>query len=338
MNIKFPCLVYLGDVRDVKDAKTALGISEWRPERCTGQLRDSDDAVSVGLMDQTIDQSISSGAKTLLVGVALFETQLPRAMYATILEAIGKGMDIACGLHCKLSDIPEIAKAAALNDVQLVDFRHRTAAYPKGNGEKRSGKRILTVGNDCACGKKFTALSVHRALAETGTPCDFRSTGQTGFLISDSGINNDTIPADFLSGAAEWLSPAAPDCHWDIVEGQGAIYHPSFAAGSVSLLMGTQPDLIVYCIDPLRSKHRGTTKPLMDYASDINANLLMARRTNPNVKLAAISVMALSACGEQTLQELEALRDSFGVYMFDPSVPNDDFADFIKYIEHFPTS
>src|SRR5690606_5979752 len=100
---------------------------------------------------------------------------------------------------------------------------------PIGNGRKRSGKRLLTVGTDCALGKKYTALSLARAFAARGIDAEFRATGQTGIMIAGGGVPMDAVVSDFLSGAAELLSPdAAPD-HWDVIEGQGSLFHPGFA-------------------------------------------------------------------------------------------------------------
>ncbi|PMY95058.1 DUF1611 domain-containing protein, partial [Pseudomonas sp. FW305-124] len=89
--------------------------------------------------------------------------------------------------------------------------------------------RVLTVGTDCALGKKYTALQLTRELTGRRVPATFRATGQTGIMIAGSGIAMDALVADFLAGAAEALSPdAAPD-HWDVIEGQGSIFHPAYA-------------------------------------------------------------------------------------------------------------
>ena len=99
---------------------------------------------------------------------------------------------------------------------------------PIGTGvQARTGKRLLTVGTDCALGKKYTALAIARAFKARGVDADFRATGQTGIMIAGSGIPMDAVVADFAAGAAEMLSPdAAPD-HWDVIEGQGSLFHPS---------------------------------------------------------------------------------------------------------------
>jgi uncharacterized NAD-dependent epimerase/dehydratase family protein len=83
------------------------------------------------------------------------------------------------------------------------------------------------VGTDCALGKKYTALALTRELNSRGIRADFRATGQTGIIISGSGVAIDAVVADFIAGAAESLSPAnAPD-HWDVIEGQGSLFHPA---------------------------------------------------------------------------------------------------------------
>src|SRR3546814_2519943 len=86
-------------------------------------------------------------------------------------------------------------------------------------------------------------LALHRAFAERGLAVDFRATGQTGIMIAGGGIPMDAVVSDFEAGAAEILSPdAAPD-HWDLIEGQGSIFNPAYAAVSLGLLHGSQPDV-----------------------------------------------------------------------------------------------
>src|SRR3546814_20741576 len=104
---------------------------------------------------------------------------------------------------------------------------------------KRSGKRLLTVGTDCALGKKYTALALHRAFVARGIDADFRATGQTGIMIAGGGMPMDAVVSDFEAGAAEMLSPDAPANHWDLVEGQGSIFHPAYAPASPGLLHGS---------------------------------------------------------------------------------------------------
>src|SRR3546814_4393907 len=68
---------------------------------------------------------------------------------------------------------------------------------------KRSGKRLLTVGTDCALGKKYTALALHRAFVARGIDADFRATGQTGIMIAGGGMPMDAVVSDFEAGRSE---------------------------------------------------------------------------------------------------------------------------------------
>ena len=85
-----------------------------------------------------------------------------------------------------------------------------------------------------------------------GISADFRATGQTGIMIAGQGVPIDTVVADFIAGAAEVVSPANAEDHWDIIEGQGSLFNPSYAGVSLGLLHGSQPDAIVGCHDPTR--------------------------------------------------------------------------------------
>ena len=115
-------------------------------------------------------------------------------------------------MHVRLSDFPEISLAARMSGARLVDVRTPPKTIPIGVGTKRPGKRLLTVGTDCAVGKKYTALAIEREMRARGLDADFRATGQTGIMIAGSGVPMDCVVSDFLSGAAEMLSPAAARC------------------------------------------------------------------------------------------------------------------------------
>jgi uncharacterized NAD-dependent epimerase/dehydratase family protein len=332
MEIKTPYLVFLGDAQDYKQAKTAMGLIEWRPELCIGQLRLEGCKLTLGLPDLTISEARSFGAVTFVIGISPFTRDLPKHYESAVMDAINAGMNIANPLHNPLPDY--IVCAAESRGVDIYNFRHRPFDYPKGTGEKRTGLRLLTVGTDCACGKKYTALTIHRELLSKSISATFRSTGQTGFLISGSGINNDTIQADFLSGAAEWLSPDNEAHHWDIVEGQGSLSHPSFGGGSLSLLHGTQPDIIVMCHEVGRLTHRGVRKQLPDIVSEIQLALLIARRNNPNVKLGAVSLFTLNSDPEEVRLFIDDLSRKLNVPIFDPAIKGMEFQRFILHLSN----
>ncbi len=94
-------------------------------------------------------------------------------------------------MHVRLGEVPELAAAAQKHGRRLIDVRVPPAGLPVGTGRKRTGKRLLTVGTDCALGKKYTALSLAAAFAERGLDVDFRATGQTGIMIAGGGIPMD---------------------------------------------------------------------------------------------------------------------------------------------------
>lgn len=319
MNIPTPFLVFLGDAQDYKQAKVAAGVVEWRPELCVGQYQLIECGVDFKLPTMTPKAAAAAGAKTFLIGISPYTTSLPESYRSIIIEAMECGLNIASPLHDKLDE--ELELMASVHGVEIFNFRHRSVDYPKGNGEPRTGLRLLTVGTDCACGKKFTALTLDRSYKAAGGKSTFRATGQTGFLISQSGINNDTIQADFLSGAAEWLTPENDADHWDIVEGQGALSHPSFGAGSLSLIYGTQPDYVVLCTEPGRMNQRGVKRSPLSILEEVDLVLRMGRRTNPNIRLAGVSLFTRDA----TLQDIEnailTVRSQYATLpIFDPAV------------------
>ncbi len=290
MQIKQPYLMFLGDVPDQLAAKTAHGIVDWRREWCLGQLRLPGCKADLSIPDMTIAEARNAGAQTMVVGVANAGGTLPDHWTQEIVTAIEQGMDIASGLHMRLGSKAEIREAAERHGRALYDVRHSERVFATGKGIKRTGRRLLTVGTDCSVGKKYAALALEMAMRERGLDADFRATGQTGILISGRGFAIDAVAADFISGAVEWISPdAAPD-HWDVIEGQGSLFHPSFAGVSLGLLHGSQPDAFVVCDEPTRNTMRGVSQPLPSIREVIYMTIACGRLTNPDIRCVGIAV------------------------------------------------
>ncbi len=302
MEIARPYLLFLGDVPDQLAAKTALGIVDWRPEWCLGQHRLAGCKADARRPDLSIAEAAAAGVKTMIVGVANAGGVLPDHWIASIVEALDAGLDIATGLHVRLASIPEIAEAAHRNGRKLHDVRFTHERFATGKGTKRPGLRLLTVGTDCSVGKKYTALALEKEMRARGLDADFRATGQTGVFISGRGAAIDAVVADFISGAVEWLSPAADPAHWDVIEGQGSLFHPSFAGVTLGLLHGAQPDAFVVCHEPTRTTMRGVRHALPAIRDVIDMTVACGRLTNPAIRPVGIAI------NTEHLDEAEARR------------------------------
>lgn len=312
-------LLFLGDVADRLDAKTACGLLDWAPERCAGQWRLPSCGIDLGLPDLDFAQARAAGAQTLVIGVTPFGGAIADAWVAPIVAAIEAGLNVASGMHARLRSVPAIAAAADGAGVSLFDVRVPGRTFPVGSGRKRRGRRMLMVGTDCAVGKKYTALAIAREMAARDMRATFRATGQTGILIAGAGVPIDAIVSDFIAGAAETLSPDNDADHWDVIEGQGSLFHPAYAGVALGLLHGSQPDAIVVCHAAGRAHVDGYPDfPLPELAECIEANLGLARRTNPAVRCAGISVNTSALPAAARTSHLQAISDRFGLPCFDP--------------------
>lgn len=286
-----PYLLFLGDAGDDLAAKSARGVLDWRPEWCLGQLRLEGCKTSLGLAEMSVDEAAAAGARTMIVGVANAGGFIPDSWTATIVGALAAGMDVASGMHTRLAAIAEIRDAAARYGKSLFDVRHPGQSFSVGNGDPRPGLRLLTVGTDCSCGKMYTALAIEREMRERGMKVDFRATGQSGIFIAGDGVAVDAVVADFISGAVEWLAPANDPDHWDLIEGQGSLFHPAYAGVSLGLLHGAQADALVLCHEPTRTHMRGLPgRALPGLAECIDANLAATRLTNPAARCVGVGI------------------------------------------------
>ncbi len=318
MPIATPYLLFLGDVPDALAAKTAQGVVDWRRDWCLGQLRLPGCRADTGLPDMGIAEASAGGARTLVVGAVNAGGVLPEHWVATIVEAVEAGMDVASGLHVRLGSVPAIREAAERRGAALHDVRHADRSFATGKGARRPGKRLLTVGTDCAVGKKYAALALEREMARRGYDAAFCATGQTGVLIAGRGVAIDAVPADFISGAVEWIAPATDARHWQIVEGQGSLFHPSFAGVTLGLLHGAQPDCFVVCHEPTRTTMRGVPHPLPSIAEVIDMTVRLGRLTNPDIRPVGIAINT-AALGEAEARAcLEEAAAEHGLPAADP--------------------
>jgi uncharacterized NAD-dependent epimerase/dehydratase family protein len=326
LQLPYPYLLFLGDVTEVGYAKTAFGLRDWAPERCIAEWGCGTATVSTGLPRLSPKEARARGARGLVIGIANTGGVIGESWVPLLIEALDAGLDIVSGLHVKLDSVPALKTAAARYGRQLIDIRIPPPNIPCGNGSKRTGKRLLTVGTDCALGKKYSALAIARAFEARGQAADFRATGQTGILISGGGMPMDAVVTDFEAGAAELLSPAADAAHWDVIEGQGSLFHPAYAAVSLGLLHGSQPDVIVVCDQPGRASVLGYPDfALPSIAETIDMNLRLGRRTNPAIRCGGVSLntshLDLSAARELMAKESGRL----GLPVADPMRPGAEF-------------
>ena len=318
MVIDAPYLVFLGDAKDALAAKTGQGIVDWRPDSVLGQMRLPGCGADLGIEELSPQEAAANGARTFVIGVVNPGGVLPASWRSAILDALGAGLDVASGLHAKLEDLPEVAATAKRLGRRLFDVRQPSGVFPTASGRKRSGKRLLTVGTDCSSGKKYAALMLERELRQRGVAADFRATGQTGILIAGAGIPIDAVVADFAAGAAEALSPDNADDHWDVVEGQGSLFHPSFAGVSLALLHGTQPDAFVVCHEPTRATMRNVPAPIADIADVIAQTTALGRLTNPQIRCVGIALNTSLLGAAEAREAVAEAEAAFGVPACDP--------------------
>jgi len=320
-SIATPYLVFLGAVSNPLDAKTGRGLVDWRPELCVGQLRYPGCRVDLGLPDLGPAEAVAAGARSLVIGIAPTGGRLDTAWMDTLADALNAGLDVVGGMHTRLTSIPELVTRAQVLGRRLVDVREPPPGLPVATGRRRSGKRVLMVGTDCCVGKKYTALALQRALDQAGRRATFRATGQTGILIAGSGIPMDAVVSDFLSGAAETLSPDNDPDHWDVIEGQGSLFHPAYAAVTLGLIHGSQPDALVLCHEHGRAEiDEYPGYPIPALPDCMVAYLRAARLTNPDCRFVGVSLNTSSLPADERERVLTQVAAETGLPCVDPLV------------------
>lgn len=317
--IQTPYLLFLGDAPDQLAAKVAQGIKDWRPENAVGQYRMDGCKADLGLTDMSLTDAKAAGAKTLVIGVANRGGVISPEWKKVLVMALEEGFDLASGLHNLLRDEPDLVAVAEATGQALHDVRVPDVNYPIANGKKRKGKRMLAVGTDCSCGKMYTALATDQAMRDMGMKSTFRATGQTGILITGDGVPLDAVIADFMAGSVEWLTPDNEDDHWDIIEGQGSLYHVSYSGVTMALVHGGQPDALVICHEPTRTHMRGLPDyelPTIEQVRD--TALALARVANPACQVVGVSINTQHMTEEEALAYMAEIEERMGLPTVDP--------------------
>lgn len=319
IQLKTPYMIFFGDSADPTMAKTGMGIKQWRPELVAAQFRMPGCTADADVPDMTMEEAAKAGIKSIIIGVAPVGGAVPDHWMQHICEGAELGIDIVAGLHSKLNDDPTLVAAAEKGGARLVDVRNPPKKLPIGKGVKRTGMRLATVGTDCAVGKKYTSLALAAKMQDMGMKATFRATGQTGIMIAGSGIPIDSVVSDFVAGAAEILSPDNDADHWDIIEGQGGLFHPGYAAVTVGLLIGSQPDAIVICHEANRTEIAGFEPfPLPSIEEVIDRAIATAKLTNPNPRVVGIAVNTSKLSDDEREFYLADLSKKYDLPAVDP--------------------
>jgi uncharacterized NAD-dependent epimerase/dehydratase family protein len=317
--IETPYLLFLGDAHDQLAAKVAQGIRDWRPEYALGQLRLPGCKADVGLPDMRLDEARDAGAKTLVIGVANRGGVISEKWKAELHTALEQGFDLASGLHNLLRDEADLVETARRHGRKLHDVRVPSVDYPIANGIRRTGKRCLAVGTDCSVGKMYTALAMDREMRARGLKSTFRATGQTGILITGDGVPLDAVIADFMAGSIEYLTPDNDADHWDLIEGQGSLFHISYSGVTLALIHGGQPDALILCHEPTRDHLRGLPGFALPTLEDLrDLAMAMAKIANPACQVVGISINTQHLSDQDALDYVAGVEKSMGLPTVDP--------------------
>jgi uncharacterized NAD-dependent epimerase/dehydratase family protein len=242
-----------GKSGDPHYGKTARGVIRYSPHPVVAVL----DSTRAGeTMDgipvvATVNDALCFGPTTAIVGVATQGGRFPPAWRELLKSAIAKGLDVESGLHEFIGEDPELSALAARHRVELRDLRKPPPglSVPSGTNLKVPATIVLTVGSDCAIGKKTVAVELDLEARRRGLKSVFVPTGQTGIAIAGWGIAVDAVISDFLAGAAEWLVVEGARRGGELlfVEGQGSLAHPAYSGVTLGLVHGSAPHYFVLC-------------------------------------------------------------------------------------------
>jgi uncharacterized NAD-dependent epimerase/dehydratase family protein len=270
----------------------------------------------------TVEEATPLGPTTAAVGVATQGGRFPPAWRELLKDSIRAGLDLENGLHEFISEDQELAALAAEHGVELRDLRKPPAdlSVPTGENLQVPATIVLTVGSDCAIGKKTVAVELDLAARGRGLESVFVPTGQTGIWIAGWGIAIDAVVSDFLAGAAERLvvegAARGGELLW--VEGQGSLVHPAYSGVTMGLMHGAAPHAYVL-VHKARTTH---TEGYPDHPLPPLRDLIeLHERASLPLRPAKVVAIALhtGALGEDEARaEIAQVHEETGLPVDDP--------------------
>jgi len=129
----------------------------------------------------------------------------------------------------------------------------------------------------------------------------------------------DSVVADFIAGAAEALSPNAAPNHIDVIEGQGSLFHPSYAGVALGLLHGSQPDSFIVCHEPTRTHVLGHAEFVLPSLEQVIAQTIaLGRLTNPAIRCVGISLNTAKLDAAAAQREFDHVEQRLTLPVADP--------------------
>lgn len=251
---------------------------------------------------------------TLVIGNATQGGFITEEYRQEIANALNSGCDVISGMHQFLNDDEHLKELAKQNNVKLIDLRMppEPPHFPTGSWQKRKIPVLLIVGTDCDTGKMTSAWEITRRLIDRGRKIEFIGTGQTGILLSGSGVPIDAVKADFMAGEIEHLIDNVPkDTELVIVEGQGSLTNQFYAGVTLGLMHGAMPDYMLMTHDPSRDLDV-TDFPMtsMRHVMNLHIDLMNVFRES---KFIGINLLTFAFEEEKALDVINKSQEEFGI-------------------------
>jgi uncharacterized NAD-dependent epimerase/dehydratase family protein len=313
-----------GYSHDPHHGKTMRGIIRYGPDPVVAIL----DSARAGETHDGIP-IVASVAEALpleptvaVVGVATTGGRFPPAWREFLKDSLAHGLDVESGLHEFVSDDPELVELAREHGATLRDLRKPPEGLnvPTGANLEVDATIVLTVGSDCAIGKKTVAVELDLEARRRGLASVFVPTGQTGIAIAGWGIAVDAVVADFLAGAAERLVVEGAERGGKLlfVEGQGSLIHPLYSGVTLGLVHGAAPHVFVLChragAAEIEDSPGHPIPPLRELV-ELHERIALPRRP------AKVACLALNTAGIESDEEARGVIEAEAA---DTGLPADD--------------
>jgi len=320
-------LLILGEgfSHDAHYGKTMRGIIRYGPDPVVAVLdskRPGESHEGIPIVG-SVDEALAHRPTVAVVGVATQGGRFPPAWRELLKDSIAAGLDVESGLHEFVSEDPELTALADRHGVELRDLRKPPPglSVPTGANLAVDASIVLTVGSDCAIGKKTVAVELDLAARERGLASVFVPTGQTGIAIAGWGIAVDAVVSDFLAGAAEWLVVEGARRGGELlfVEGQGSLVHPLYSGVTLGLVHGSVPHLFVLCHAAGATEIEGSPGhpiPPLGELVELHERIALPARKS---KVACVALNTASITDDEAAREaVAAVAEETGLPTADP--------------------